>query len=71
MFIWVNDMSEVKIRPLDNGPFEIDGVAVITDGEGKMMKTENKLHLCRCGLSTNQPFCSGAHKGKFQNEVRK
>lgn len=20
-------------------------------------------HWCACGLSTNQPFCSGAHKG--------
>jgi CDGSH-type Zn-finger protein len=64
-------MSEIKIKPLDNGPFEIEGIAEITDGEGKTMKKEKLLHLCRCGLSTNQPFCSGAHKGKFQSEVRK
>jgi CDGSH iron-sulfur domain-containing protein 3 len=22
-----------------------------------------KYHWCTCGLSTNQPFCNGAHKG--------
>jgi CDGSH-type Zn-finger protein len=31
---------------------------------------EGRCYLCRCGLTTNPPFCSGAHKGIFKNEVR-
>ena len=63
-------MATVKIQPLDNGPFLVDGEINLVDGEGKQIETKEQNYLCRCGLSTNQPFCTGAHDGKFNNKVR-
>ncbi len=63
-------MATVKIQPLDNAPYLVNGEIDLVDGEGKKIETTGETHLCRCGLSTNQPFCSGAHQGKFENKVR-
>lgn len=63
-------MANVKIQPLDNGPFLVDGEINLVDGEGKQIETKEQTYLCRCGLSTNQPFCTGAHEGKFNSVVR-
>ena len=60
-------MSEIKV--LDNGPLLASGVTLL-DGEGKPMETKEQIYLCRCGLSANKPFCNGAHKGKFESQVR-
>jgi CDGSH-type Zn-finger protein len=63
-------MPNVKIQALDNGPFMVNGEVDVADGQGKIMETKTECYLCRCGLSTNQPYCTGAHDGKFKNEVR-
>lgn len=63
-------MANVKIQALDNGPFMVSGEVDVVDGQGKVMETKQECYLCRCGLSSNQPYCSGAHDGKFKNEVR-
>lgn len=64
-------MANVKIQALDNGPFMVNGEVDIVDGQGNVMETKEQCYLCRCGLSGNQPYCNGAHQGKFNNEVRK
>lgn len=61
----------VKIQALDNGPYLVSGEVEVMDGEGKVLDKHESCHLCRCGLSENQPYCSGAHQGKFENKVRK
>lgn len=63
-------MATVKIQTLDSAPFLVNGEIELLDGEGKKIETTKETHLCRCGLSTNQPFCTGAHQGKFENKVR-
>ncbi|MGC5324714.1 CDGSH iron-sulfur domain-containing protein [Brevibacillus sp. SYSU BS000544] len=60
-------MAEVKV--LDNGPLLVTGVTLL-DGEGKPLDSKEQIYLCRCGLSSNKPFCNGAHKGKFESTVR-
>ncbi|MDF2651851.1 MAG: Iron sulfur, CDGSH-type [Paenibacillus sp.] len=60
-------MAEIKI--FDDGPLLVSGVTLI-DGEGNQMETKDKVYLCRCGLSSNKPFCNGAHKGKLESKVR-
>lgn len=60
-------MAELKI--LDNGPLVVSGVTLV-DGDGNTMETKDQVYLCRCGLSNNKPYCTGAHKGKFESEVR-
>jgi CDGSH-type Zn-finger protein len=65
-------MANVKIQALDNGPFLVSGKVEVVDGKGEVMEVhEEGCHLCRCGLSKNQPYCSGAHQGEFKDEVRK
>ena len=59
----------VEIKILDDGPLVVSGVNLI-DGEGNQMETKDQVYLCRCGLSASKPFCNGAHKGKFESNVR-
>ena len=62
-------MSDVSIRVKDNGPFLVQGDVSIVDAEGQEFKTDAKampsansvIALCRCGASSNQPFCTGNH----------
>ncbi|MDG2382569.1 MAG: CDGSH iron-sulfur domain-containing protein [Pirellulaceae bacterium] len=59
-------MSDVKISVRDNGPFLVEGPITLVDGEGNAYpidKSKPAIALCRCGHSTNQPFCDGSHKG--------
>ena len=63
-------MSKVTIQVLDNAPLIIKGETELIDGEGKVIETSSELHLCRCGLSKNKPYCDGSHRGNFENEVR-
>jgi CDGSH-type Zn-finger protein len=56
-------MSEpTKITAADNGPFLVFGEVVITDGAGQPYQVNGSpIALCRCGASTNMPFCTGTH----------
>ncbi|HEY0827811.1 MAG TPA: CDGSH iron-sulfur domain-containing protein [Bacilli bacterium] len=55
-------MSDVSITKLNNGPFLVKGGAQLQDAEGNVFQVKEQYYLCRCGHSSNQPFCSGAHK---------
>ncbi|MDF2945614.1 MAG: zinc finger CDGSH-type domain protein [Bacillales bacterium] len=64
-------MSNMKIQAMDNGPLVVSGQAELLDGEGILMETNEECYLCRCGLSNNTPYCTGAHEGKFHNLTRR
>lgn len=61
-------MAEIKVQ--DNGSLLVTGVDKLLDGEGNPLEVKPQMHLCRCGLSANKPFCDGSHKGKFESTVR-
>ncbi|WP_028547445.1 CDGSH iron-sulfur domain-containing protein [Paenibacillus sp. UNC451MF] len=63
-------MSDVKITVSDNGPLIVNGEIQLLDGAGNPLTTKEATYLCRCGLSSNKPFCNGAHKGQFESVVR-
>ena len=65
-------MSDVKITVKDDGPFLVQGDVSIVDAEGKEIEAEGKaIALCRCGASTNQPFCTGTHREiGFESKVK-
>ena len=47
-----------------NGPYRVEGDTEIkvVDWEGKEYTFERlPVALCRCGASTNKPFCDGTH----------
>ncbi len=54
--------EQTKITALDNGPYLVKGPVVLLDAEGNEFLTERAtVALCRCGGSTNKPFCDGTH----------
>jgi 3-phenylpropionate/trans-cinnamate dioxygenase ferredoxin subunit len=55
-------MSEVQIVPTDNGPYKVTGPIELVDHEGNKLAVPGEtVLLCRCGGSTNKPFCDGTH----------
>lgn len=55
-------MAEVKITALKNGPFKVEGDIELNWDNGQPVPTEKKtVFLCRCGASSNKPFCDGQH----------
>lgn len=53
----------MKIEVLENGPYLVKGKNTIVNEDGTIVENENDVYLCRCGKSTNKPYCNGAHKG--------
>jgi CDGSH-type Zn-finger protein len=56
-------MSDVKITVKPNGPYRVEGSVKLLDIEGREWDLAGKpaFSLCRCGASTNKPFCDGTH----------
>lgn len=59
-------MTQVKITVRKNGPFRVEapeGAVELVDAEGNKFDLAGKtsFSLCRCGGSTNKPFCDGTH----------
>ena len=57
-------MSDVKIIVKKNGPYRIEGEVKLVDLDGNEWDLTGKpaFSLCRCGHSSNKPFCDGTHK---------
>lgn len=53
----------VEIKASNNGPYVIMGSATYVDADGNEQTTPGgAIALCRCGQSSNKPFCDGTHK---------
>ena len=57
-------MAATKITVVNNGSLRIEGDFEIVDMDGKPfgLAGRAKLSLCRCGQSSNKPFCDSTHK---------
>ncbi|MGY0693430.1 CDGSH iron-sulfur domain-containing protein [Virgibacillus sp. FSP13] len=55
-------MAEANIKVNDNGPYVVTGSFEVADAEGNTFQTKKAVSLCRCGHSSNKPFCDGTHK---------
>ena len=53
--------TTIKVR--QNGPYLVDSEdAVVIDWDGNAYTIAKRpFALCRCGASTNKPFCDGTH----------
>jgi CDGSH-type Zn-finger protein len=55
-------MSDVQITVTENGPYMVKGPIELFDAAGNPVATEGAAaFLCRCGGSSNKPFCDGTH----------
>ena len=55
--------GSVKITIFDDGPLEITGPISLSleNGEAVDVPAGEPVYLCRCGGSTQKPFCDGTH----------
>lgn len=44
-----------------SGPIWVKGGIRIEGADGKSYEVRNRVTLCRCGQSSNKPFCDGTH----------
>ena len=55
-------MADVTIKPSRNGPLIVDGPVDLFDTDGNQITLDRtRIALCRCGASSNKPFCDGTH----------
>jgi CDGSH-type Zn-finger protein len=55
------DRDKTQFRVIKNGPLEITGKFTLKGSDGKNFETTGPVYLCRCGDSSNKPFCDGTH----------
>lgn len=57
-------MADVTVTLRENGPFLVSGPVKVIDHQGREFDLGGKdtIALCRCGHSSNRPFCDGSHK---------
>jgi CDGSH-type Zn-finger protein len=57
-------MREVTIQVRENGPYKVTGPVTIVDAEGAEFELPagSAVALCRCGQSSNKPFCDATHR---------
>ncbi|HZU05282.1 MAG TPA: CDGSH iron-sulfur domain-containing protein [Chloroflexota bacterium] len=53
------DGPMIQVR--NNGPYLVRGVRLY-DQEGNELPAPESYALCRCGQSSNKPFCDGTHR---------
>jgi CDGSH iron-sulfur domain-containing protein 3 len=62
----MEDKKETKaqaiIEIIDFGPLKISGNILLKDMKRGTEEVVTEIWLCRCGKSTNKPFCDESHK---------
>ena len=62
-------MTKTKLTINNNGSIKIEGDFEIVDTSGSAYGLQGRtiISLCRCGRSSNKPFCDGSHKEHFEH----
>jgi len=55
--------SETQIKILANGPLLVIGTILVTGIDGESVVKKETSAFCRCGASSNKPYCDGSHNG--------
>jgi CDGSH-type Zn-finger protein/uncharacterized Fe-S cluster protein YjdI len=53
--------GKLTVSPMPNGPLVVSGSVEICTGTGRTIHRVKKTALCRCGQSSNKPYCDGTH----------
>ena len=62
-----DETNEQQIRVINGGPLRVEGGFPLLDHGGGEIEAPPAYSLCRCGGSTNKPFCDGTHKSNNFN----
>ncbi len=49
------------IEVVENGPLIVYGNIELTDSAGNKIEKDTVTSFCRCGASSNKPYCDGSH----------
>jgi CDGSH-type Zn-finger protein len=49
------------VHPSEDGPLLVSGPAVLIAPDGRVIEHPDPMSICRCGGSSNKPFCDGTH----------
>lgn len=52
----------LKLTLTENGPLQCNGPVALFDAFGEHVASVQETWLCRCGGSSNKPFCDGSHR---------
>ncbi|MFV0525314.1 MAG: (4Fe-4S)-binding protein [Acidimicrobiales bacterium] len=53
--------AAVVVTVMADGPNVVRGPVEVRTNEGELIRTADRVALCRCGASDNKPFCDGSH----------
>ncbi|MBN1413957.1 MAG: CDGSH iron-sulfur domain-containing protein [Bacteroidales bacterium] len=56
------EKEPVEVTIIKGGPIHVKGHFAFKDSAGKVETRDQELYLCRCGGSSNKPFCDGTHR---------
>ena len=58
----VEATPSLKVEVLKDGPLMVFGDVELKDKDGSKQHRKKSTAFCRCGSSSNKPFCDGSHK---------
>jgi CDGSH-type Zn-finger protein len=50
-----------SVEAVKNGPLMVYGKLSVKDSKGNHVEKNKVTAFCRCGASSNKPFCDGTH----------
>lgn len=56
-----SSQKETEIQVLKNGPLLVSGSLNVKKPDGSIEIKTKSTAFCRCGASSNKPYCDGAH----------
>lgn len=57
-----DNTGRTVVEVTKNGPVLVKADCEITHSDGRTEVKEKMIALCRCGASSNKPFCDGSHR---------
>jgi len=65
--------ARATIEPTTDGPFIYTpgDAGVLRDMDGSLLEVEGDVALCRCGGSSDKPFCDGTHRTNGFSSARR
>ena len=56
------DNKNTQFKVLENGPLEVNGDFKMYNASNELITKQGPVYLCRCGGSSDKPFCDGTHE---------